>query len=886
MDIFILPDLVVTLCFDVLLLSFGVYLVSRHWASVAARWLAACCLVFVIMFTAWSVPSLMLPMQVSETLYFGVFLVGMGALLPYAITLQQFAYTFRGNPYVRESRIMLGLTGVLSGLIVVMFVLLRRSDAGAFGVGGLMAMSSFVGGLLASIWTLMVLARKTVLFSRDALAFEEEGETSRATTSIWHHLRYPHGRAAQACRVFLGVASLPLLIVFFGTIMWGMGLGYAWFYTLWITCVFLFIYALIVAYVTYTPEPTTVQVKLVGTVLATVLLFLALVGTAMYSEEALVYQGGGTTPEPHTLRFEPDAQGGYTVTRTPPVPARPGQGKRLPLGDDDERAVAIGFSFPFYGTAWDSMYVSANGAIGLGGPVKGLYSAHYLPGDVLHGAPKVIPFFADFNPMMGGVFVEHAPEQVRIIWYEVGLTGSAAKLRYTVQATLHRSGTVELTTASPAGQIAALVPAGLAGRGLVPGGEERPVQSLEVTSNARFVGSPGVALVEDFAEPVYRYGHRYGKKLLYLLVAATLFCLLVLPFVFRASLLRPLARLLTGLQQLEKGNLDTAVNIPTHDEVGQLAQHFNSMTHALRKAEHQLQDYAATLEEKVDARTAALTQSLEQLKAAQARLVQAEKMASLGALTAGIAHEIKNPLNFVNNFAELSSELVDELHAELDALNGQLDAERRAELEDLLADLRLNVQKINLHGRRADGIVQAMLLHSRGAEGERRAVDLNALVEEYISLSYHGKRAQMPAFNATIEKDLDASIGQVDLVPQDFGRVLLNLLGNAFDAVYERAAQSHEAYAPTVTVSTRRVGEAVEIRVEDNGPGIPESVKVKIFEPFFTTKPTGVGTGLGLSLSYDIVTQGHGGTLLVESVDGQGAAFVVTLPASRGNPVG
>jgi signal transduction histidine kinase len=406
------------------------------------------------------------------------------------------------------------------------------------------------------------------------------------------------------------------------------------------------------------------------------------------------------------------------------------------------------------------------------------------------------------------------------------------------------------------------------------------IQNLDVKPGERIAGASGVALIDDFATAVFRYGHRQGIKLLYLLIAATLFCMVLLPLAFRESVLRPLGRLLGGVKRVERGDLGAVVNIQTEDEIGALAQHFNHMTHTLRKAEHQLRDYAATLEEKVEARTAALTQSLEELKAAQARLVQAEKMASLGALTAGIAHEIKNPLNFVNNFAALSIELVEELRAELDALNGQLDVKHRAELEDLLADLRLNTQKINQHGQRADGIVQAMLLHSRGAEGERRAVDLNALVEEYIRLSYHGKRAQMPAFNATIEKDLDARIGQVDLIPQDMGRVLLNLLGNAFDAMADQVAQVSGPYAPTVTVSTRQVGTQVEIRIADNGPGIPAAVREKIFEPFFTTKPTGSGTGLGLSLSYDIVTQGHGGTLTVESDEGQGAAFVVTLPTA------
>jgi len=257
------------------------------------------------------------------------------------------------------------------------------------------------------------------------------------------------------------------------------------------------------------------------------------------------------------------------------------------------------------------------------------------------------------------------------------------------------------------------------------------------------------------------------------------------------------------------------------------------------------------------------------LRKAQAQLVHQEKMASLGALTAGIAHEIKNPLNFVNNFAALSQELVDELEAETDP----------EEIQAILADLKTNATKIREHGQRADGIVRSMMQHASGSTGQREATDVNALVSEHIELAYHGKRAQMPDFNAEMEQDLGADVGRVEMVPQEIGRVLLNLVGNAFDAVYERAASVNGGSVPQVSVSTRRLGDQVEIRVADNGPGIPDEVKERIFEPFFTTKPTGSGTGLGLSLSYDIVTQGHGGTLHVESEEGQGAVFIVTLPA-------
>jgi signal transduction histidine kinase len=272
-----------------------------------------------------------------------------------------------------------------------------------------------------------------------------------------------------------------------------------------------------------------------------------------------------------------------------------------------------------------------------------------------------------------------------------------------------------------------------------------------------------------------------------------------------------------------------------------------------------------------------------ELKATKDRLVQQEKLASLGELTAGIAHEIKNPLNFVNNFAELMGELVeelnDELHSDLDASG----AGNSHQLFEILADLKMNAEQIAKHGRRADGIVSAMMQHASGGTGQREPTAVNALVEEYINLAYHGKRAQKEAFTCEIERDYDEAVGAVEMIPQDIGRVVLNLLGNAFDAVSEQKQ-------PKVRVQTQRLkadadhdrsvpsADAIAIRVTDNGPGIHENLREKIFMPFFTTKPTGSGTGLGLSMSHDITVQGHSGTLTVETVEGEGATFIITLP--------
>jgi signal transduction histidine kinase len=247
------------------------------------------------------------------------------------------------------------------------------------------------------------------------------------------------------------------------------------------------------------------------------------------------------------------------------------------------------------------------------------------------------------------------------------------------------------------------------------------------------------------------------------------------------------------------------------------------------------------------------------LKAAQASLIQAEKMASLGQLTAGIAHEIKNPLNFVNNFAGLSVELLDELKENAASAISSLDDDKRAEIDETVEMLTGNLEKIAEHGRRADNIVKSMLEHSRGTSGERRSVDLNGLIEEALNLAYHGGRAQDQSFNITLERDYAAGLDPIEIVPQDITRVCLNLFDNGFYAATKHQKEGGDPnFKPTLRASTRDLGDVVEVRIRDNGTGIPLEIKDKLFQPFFTTKPTGEGTGLGLSISYDIVTQQHG----------------------------
>ena len=379
-------------------------------------------------------------------------------------------------------------------------------------------------------------------------------------------------------------------------------------------------------------------------------------------------------------------------------------------------------------------------------------------------------------------------------------------------------------------------------------------------------------------------------------------------------------------------HLQTILNFVQHDE-SLTADEKNSILKSLKEADKELEITAFKLDrtEKVKRTTAilleetiaeleqkrkaieetndALNKSLEELKAAQSLLIQSEKMASLGELTAGIAHEIQNPLNFVNNFSEVSTELVDEMNEEIAKGNEQLAIGNMQQAignmqtaNEIAKDLKQNLEKINHHGKRAGDIVKGMLQHSRSSSGVKELTDINALADEYLRLAYHGLRAKDKTFNAATKTDYDESIGLIKIIPQDIGRVILNLITNAFYAVTEKKKnmppfpkgenEQLYVYEPVVTVTTKRLGThsgdggKVEIRVADNGSGIPQKVLDKIFQPFFTTKPTGQGTGLGLSLSYDIV-KAHGGELKVETKEarpddpvgrGEGSEFIILLP--------
>jgi signal transduction histidine kinase len=341
------------------------------------------------------------------------------------------------------------------------------------------------------------------------------------------------------------------------------------------------------------------------------------------------------------------------------------------------------------------------------------------------------------------------------------------------------------------------------------------------------------------------------------------------------SITVPLKKLEGSMAAITRGELDVQIPRASAHEIGAMTRTLGMLRDSLIERDHLELERRRADSEMRTARDAAEV-ALRELKAAQANLIQAEKMASLGQLTAGIAHEIKNPLNFVNNFSAVSAELIYELQ---EALRGaDLDGSLRAEIGEITDTLRGNLDKIVQHGKRADSIVKNMLLHSREGSGKRQSVDLNSLVAESLNLAYHGARAESQEFKIRLDQSLDPAAGEVDLFPQEITRVLLNLISNGFYAAMKRKAEMKDGYEPTLAAATRDLGDRVEIRIRDNGSGIAPEVKEKMFNPFFTTKPPGEGTGLGLSLSYDIIVKQHAGSIEVDTRPGGFTEFRVILP--------
>lgn len=474
--------------------------------------------------------------------------------------------------------------------------------------------------------------------------------------------------------------------------------------------------------------------------------------------------------------------------------------------------------------------------------------------------------------------VTSADVNLKLIWdvvaaLRVGQSGYAYVTDATGQLIAHPDMSVVLrgTNLSRLPQVAQALEAGASAVGNAPHAVTGPDGRTVLTAYAHIPKLDWFVFVELPQREVLAAVLATLYQILVLLALSILLALLLGSWLARRMVV-PIRQLQAGAQRLGEGDLEQRIPVTSKDEIGALAQRFNLMAARIQEAHE-------TLEANVVDRTFDLARSLDDLRAAQDRLIQTEKLASLGQLTAGIAHEIKNPLNFINNFADLAMELMQELTEALDAAGPSLDPAIREEVAELGSVMRENLTKVVQHGKRADSIVRNMLAHSRESGGELRAVDLNAVADEALNLAYHGARAERPGFNVTMERDFDPAVGSVELYPQEFTRVLLNLIGNGFYAVHKkRIEDGSEDYKPTLRLATRALLNRVEIRVRDNGLGIPDVVRARIFEPFFTTKPAGEGTGLGLSLSHDIIVKQHGGTIQVTTEPGRFTELIITLP--------
>ncbi|MEM1054205.1 MAG: ATP-binding protein [Bacteroidota bacterium] len=734
-----------------------------------------------------------------------------------------FAYRSSGDPFARESRIVIGLTAVLAFGFAA-YVHVTRGEGIGYGFTPVDLLASGLVFLHIAI-TIVVLARR--------VRSPETPETTR-----------------RALRAFTSAVSIGLVfpvIIFLREV----GVISPWLdEQLSLVAWAVMLMAILTAHVNYAPEPTSFLVKVVGFAFVAIVTALG-VASAVAFRTPLAAPG----PPPTGLLFEPDADGGYTLTAADERLSDDTAGEALALADGQFVRVPLGFAFPFADRLWREVIVADDGYVWFGSETR-VFRSEVYSGTT---TPWVAPFLLGLSLEAGDVRLARDSTSATITWREVSLSGADSSQTVTAQLVLRSSGAVAFRYGRvPPGRVWV--------RGLSQG-ETDAAGYQPLVPGATLAA--GRAAVENRWAARRRAEHERAMPFAWLILGAGAVVLLAFPVYLREGLTRPLRRLLDGVRRAARGDLGADVEVGARDEIGLLTEDFNRMTGSLREADAALRAYADELETRVDERTAELATSLEDLKAAQAQLVQQEKMASLGALTAGIAHEIKNPLNFVNNFASLSRELVDELDEETDP----------DEREALLADLRANAEKIEEHGRRADRIVRDMMDHARTGGGERHLLDLNALVSEYATLAYHGMRARYPEHSIALDLDLAPEAGKVEIVAQEIGRVLINLVDNAFDATRQvQRPEANGAAPPPVTVRTRREADAVEIRIEDSGPGISPEVAARIFEPFFTTKPTGEGTGLGLSMSYDIVTHGHGGSLTVESVPGEGATFIVRLP--------
>jgi len=808
---------------------FAVYLFVQKDKSTEHRW-------FSWMMASWSIMWFMIVVSTAVDVRSPIWPLFAKSIIPVMVfgilCVVQFFYVYQKDVYPRERQIAGILMAFIVALIVIQNLIVDQTTSDQEILAAMLTSPAW-------IWALVVLLRKRRVMK---LAGE-----ARVAASFLPYLIIP---LIASFSGFTRYLAREHIIGLQGALISDTVANTS------------FILTLIVGYVHYSRTRITVQVKLLAITLATVVTILASGFSTIYptAPSTRNKEDFKVTSSLTGIAFRPQTGGGY-VAEADSGSIVMGAGFEVESVDFNYHPETIGFEFPFYGASYDSVFVSSLGMVGFDGSTRfpplsdpdvsmgtldhprGFFDSH--PGIALHAG--------NVSLESGSLWINRTDSTFVLTWADMFSpdSDSAEAQSVSAQLKLTSSGEVFFYYQNLEYQPSF--------RGIYPGNRESFASSVNFEEDLPLRAVATSPLMETKYYVSKNLEHEQAIPLLIIMLVSCLIVMGVFPFLFKTSILSPLDRLLSGVRRVNEGDYESTVAVQSSDEIGLLTEHFNEMTVSLKGATQELEDRVAR-------RTEELSRSLEDLHATQAQLVQQEKLASLGSLTAGIAHEIKNPLNFVNNFAEVGVEMTQEV---IDALEAGDPDEAKAILKEMME----NSGQIAKHGKRADSIVRSMMQHARGGTSVHEQVDVAAFLEENINLAWHGRRAKDQSFQADVVRDLADNVGEVRIQPMEMGRVILNLLNNAFDAV-------SGVEGANVSVSANRSVDGVAIIVADNGHGIPDENREKIFEPFFTTKGSGEGTGLGLSLSHDIVTKGHGGTMVVRDAKGGGAEFVITLPAS------
>ncbi len=756
-------------------------------------------------------------------------------------TSLQFAYRFpHPDPrQLREARLVL----LLCALIFLFGVGLTFATFHAFSQNRLPPFdfdTFFV--LIESIWLIVVLVRRTILLAENR------------HQSVWTKLLKPQGRAARAMRAFTLVYTAPLWmsVLYLAAIPAGLetrvavevvlSLGLLWMN-----------FSLATAYLNHLSESSTFLVKLVGAALVTILSLLGVVGSIVEPIYVAAYHNGNPIPDQRTLEFVPDRRGGYMVA-TIPFHFDAALGQPLALGDEAHTVVPLGFSFPFYDRAWSETHVNDNGVISFGGPYNPLeILLRVAPIPYLY--PNIAALIMDLDTTAGGgIFQKSQAGRFTLTWHQVPEADTTQA--HTMQLVLHQDGVIHVTFngIQPRKSFGRTYVFGPLVTGIQPGTGD--IERIHFSEALPYTVEACCGVVEDYYRQFRSYLHQGMLPLAYLILGATILILVGFPLFFHASLVKPLLSLRDGVQRVNTGDLEVVVPVYFSDEIGTLAIAFNDMA-------VQLRDLVSNLEQRVAERTQELEQAYLQLQANQEALLLSEKMASLGRLTAGIAHEMNTPLAAVQTSLFELGNLVDEYRQSIGdaAVSG-------GDHQTIAAEMRQAVDISERSISRALSFIRSIKSQTRQIDGEeqQRFNVVKVIGEAMLLLSHE-------LLQANCQMVFDPQEENMELVGSAVGftQVVTNLISNAIDASIQNGGG-------LIKIELSSDGECLKLSVSDQGMGIPEEIHSKIFDPMFTTKPFGEAAGLGLTIVHDIVTEGYGGTINVESQVGEGATFLLRFP--------